>query len=57
VRAARRNASGAVPSPASSTNRSISTNDLGEYRVFGLAPGEYVITAAAQRFYQLQVVP
>lgn len=62
VRAVRRNAPGAGPSQAivNSTpsgdlrTRTIPTNDLGEFRVFGLAPGEYVITASPQPVLGLQ---
>ena len=62
VRAARRNVPTAVASPAvaSSTlsgnlqTRASPTNDLGEFRVFGLAPGEYVITASPQPVLGLQ---
>ena len=31
-----------------STGNRAQTNDLGEYRIFGLAPGQYVVTATAQ---------
>ena len=56
VRAARRNAPGAGPSQAIANStpsgdlrtRAIPTNDLGEFRVFGLASGEYVIAASPQ---------
>ena len=56
VRAMRRNAPGAGPSQAIANStpsgdlrtRAIPTNDLGEFRVFGLASGEYVIAASPQ---------
>ena len=42
-------AQGILPSPLREINvlrsQGISTNDLGEFRVFGLAPGEYLLTA------------
>jgi Carboxypeptidase regulatory-like domain len=62
VRAVRRNAPGAGSSQAivNSTpsgdlrTATIPTNDLGEFRVFGLAPGEYVITASPPPVLGLQ---
>jgi hypothetical protein len=56
VRAVPRSATGAAPSQATVNSpfsrdpmaQGFSTNDLGEFRVFGLATGEYVITASPQ---------
>jgi hypothetical protein len=57
VRAVRRDGPDAVPSQTivnarlpDSRAQAILTNDLGEFRVFGLAPGEYLITAAPPRW-------
>jgi protocatechuate 3,4-dioxygenase beta subunit len=36
------------PSPLLPSGQSASTNDLGEFRIFGLLPGEYVVAASPQ---------
>jgi hypothetical protein len=57
VRAIRREASGATapraPNRASVVDllrQSVRTNDLGEFRLYGLTPGEYVVVASPQPF-------
>lgn len=53
VRAIRRGAAGAGASgqhPGDLLTQGVRTNDLGEFRVFGLAPGDYLLLAAPQPF-------
>ena len=62
VRAVPRSATGAAPSQATVNSpfsrdpmaQGFSTNDLGEFRVFGLAPGEYLLTATPQQRFGFQ---
>jgi len=62
VRAFRQVRPGAIPSQADSSSPlgvalrapNISTNDLGEFRVFGLAPGEYLLAATPQPRFGFQ---
>ena len=40
-----------------STETAFQTNDLGEYRLFGLAPGKYLVTASLSERFQFQDMP
>ena len=51
-----RPAQGAVVS-LSNVSRSVLTDDRGEYRIFGLAPGAYVVTATARVSPSAGVIP